>query len=315
MRGLGRERTVEDQRAAMVRVTDGVPLMVGDVSTVREGTEPQRGTASHDTRPAVIVCVQKQPGANTLEPMTAVEGVLAEIEGTLPRGVVIEKENFRHSDLIRAAIHNISVAMRDGAFLVVLILIVFLGNLRTTLISSIALPLSLVAGVLVVTACGGTIHTMALGGLTIAIGALVDDAIIVVENAFRMLREERRKPDEERRSTVQVVYGADLAGTVEAAQRAAARAVMLPSGYRITYGGAVRGGRAEHRGARRPRARQRDPESDRPGDPRGVDHLDVAQHDHRDRALHTPDRAGRGAPRAGRGGRGVVSEERAGSGG
>jgi Cu/Ag efflux pump CusA len=118
VRGLGRERTVEDQRAAMVQVTDGVPLMVGDVSTVREGTEPQRGTASHDTRPAVIVCVQKQPGANTLEPMTAVEGVLAEIEGTLPRGVVIEKENFRHSDLIRAAIHNISVAMRDDAHLV-----------------------------------------------------------------------------------------------------------------------------------------------------------------------------------------------------
>ena len=210
VRGLGRARTVEDLRAAVVRVSDGVPLTVGDVATVREGTEPQRGTASYNTKPAVILSVQKQPGANTLELMQKVNAVLNEIEDTLPGGVVIEKENFRQSDFIHAAIHNISVAMRDGALLVVLILIVFLGNMRTTLISAIALPLSLIAGVLVVAAFGGTINTMTLGGLTIAIGALVDDAIIVVENVFRMLREERQKPEAERQPTLRVVYGASL---------------------------------------------------------------------------------------------------------
>jgi CzcA family heavy metal efflux pump len=208
VRGLGRARGVEDLRAAVVRVTDGVPLTVGDVATVREGTEPQRGTASYNTKPAVILSVQKQPGANTLELMRKVDAALAELEETLPEGVVIEKENFRQSDFIQAAIRNISVAMRDGAVLVVLILIVFLGNMRTTLVSAVALPLSLIAGVLVVAAAGGTINTMTLGGLTIAIGALVDDAIIVVENVFRMLREEWQKSEAERRQTIQVVFSA-----------------------------------------------------------------------------------------------------------
>lgn len=210
VRGLGRARTVEDLQGAVVRVTDGVPLTVGDLATVREGTEPQRGTASYKMEPAVILSVQKQPGANTLDLMKKVNAVLADLERTLPDGVVVEKENFRQSDFIEAAIHNISVAMRDGAVLVILILLAFLGNMRTTFISALALPLSLIIGVIVVALFGGTINTMTLGGLTIAIGALVDDAIIVVENVFRALREEHEKSESQRRPNLQIVLEGSL---------------------------------------------------------------------------------------------------------
>lgn len=206
VRGLGRARHVDDLVPAPVRVVDGLPLRVGDLSTVREGPEPQRGTASYGTKPAVILSVQKQPDANTLALTKEIDRVLAGLEPTLPVGVRIERENFRQADFINVAIHNVTVAMRDGAILVVLILLLFLGNLRATLISSIALPLSLVAGILAISAFGLSINTMTLGGLTIAIGALVDDAIIDVENVFRRLRENRKKEPAARRPTLDVIY-------------------------------------------------------------------------------------------------------------
>jgi CzcA family heavy metal efflux pump len=137
-----------------------------------------------------------------------VDRVLEDMAKTLPKGVVIEKENFRQSDFIKVAIHNVSVALRDGAVLVLIILILFLGSVRPTLISALAIPLSLVAGVLVIAAFGGSLNTMTLGGFTIAIGALVDDAIIDVENVFRRLREERKKPEAERRPALDVVFRA-----------------------------------------------------------------------------------------------------------
>jgi CzcA family heavy metal efflux pump len=208
VRGLGRARGAADLGATVVRVTDGVPLRVRDLGTVTEGAEPKRGTAAYCARPAVILSVQKQPGANTLAVMEEVDRTLTDLEATLPSGIVIERENFRQSDFIRAAIHNVSDAMRDGAVLVVLILWLFLGNVRSTLISALAIPLSLVAALLTVSALGGTINTMTLGGLTIAIGALVDDAIIVVENVFRRLREERARPEGERRPARRVIHEA-----------------------------------------------------------------------------------------------------------
>jgi CzcA family heavy metal efflux pump len=208
VRGLGRARGAPDLAAAVVRLSDGVPLKVGDVARVSEGAEPRRGTASYRARPAVVLSVQKQPGANTLEVTRAIDEALAELEPTLPEGVVVEKENFRQADFINVAIRNVALAMRDGAILVVLILLLFLGNLRTTLISAAAIPLSLVTGLVVVSLCGGTINTMTLGGLTIAIGALVDDAIIDVENVFRRLRQERLKAGPERRPPLQVVFAA-----------------------------------------------------------------------------------------------------------
>jgi CzcA family heavy metal efflux pump len=208
VRGLGRARHPDEVAAAVVAVRGGVPVRVGDLGEVTWGPEPARGTAAYNTRPAVVLSVQKQPDANTLELTAALDETLARLAAALPPGVTIEKENFRQADFISVAIENVTAALRDGAVLVVVILFLFLGSWRTTLISALAIPLSLVAGVLVVSAFGGTINTMTLGGLTIAIGALVDDAIIDVENVFRRLRLEREKPEAERRPHLEVVFRA-----------------------------------------------------------------------------------------------------------
>jgi CzcA family heavy metal efflux pump len=192
----------------VLRVQGTVPLRLSQLATVREAAEPARGTSSYRAKPAVILSVQKQPGANTLGLTRQIDAALADLKKTLPAGVVVETENFRQADFITVAIHNVSVALRDGAVLVLIVLFLFLGNVRTTLISAIAIPLSLVAGVLVISAFGGSLNTMTLGGFTIAIGALVDDAIIDVENVFRRLRENHKKPETERRSIFDVVFDA-----------------------------------------------------------------------------------------------------------
>ena len=194
VRGLGRTRGPEDVAAAVVRVAGGVPLRVGDLAEVAWGPEPARGTASYRAAPAVILSVQKQPGANTLELTETIDRTLERLRKTLPEGVVLETENFRQADFIRVAIGNVAEALRDGAILVIVVLVLFLGSLRTTLISALAIPLSLVTGVLVISAFGLSIDTMTLGGLTIAIGLLVDDAIIAVENVFRRLKTEFHSP-------------------------------------------------------------------------------------------------------------------------
>lgn len=209
VRGLGRARGVQDLSSSVVRVAGGgIPITVGDLGVVHEGAEPKRGTAAYNAQTAVILSVQKQPGANTLTLTHEIDEVLARLQRSLPEGVVIEKENFRQADFIHVAIENVTEALRDGAILVVFILFLFLWNARTTAISAIAIPLSLLAGILTIALFGGTLNTMSLGGLTIAIGALVDDAVIAVENVFRRLREERRKAEESRRPALQVVFAA-----------------------------------------------------------------------------------------------------------
>jgi CzcA family heavy metal efflux pump len=205
---MGRARDVSDLARGVVRVQEGLPLRVSDLGQVRIGSEPTRGTASYRGKPAVVLSIQKQPGANTLDLTREMDRVLAELTPALPPGMRIEKENFRQADFIEVAVRNVARALRDGAFLVILILALFLGNVRTTVISALAIPLSLVAGILLVRFTGGTINTMTLGGLTIAIGALVDDAIIDVENVFRRLRENRRLPEPERRPALEVVFRA-----------------------------------------------------------------------------------------------------------
>ncbi|MEM7350126.1 MAG: efflux RND transporter permease subunit [Acidobacteriota bacterium] len=208
VRGLGRANGPEQIAAAAVRVVDGVPLEVGDVADVDWAPAPARGTAAYRAKPAVVLSVQKQPDTNTLELTAAIDDVLTRLQASLPEGVILEKENFRQADFIEIAIGNVTTALRDGALLVVVVLVLFLGNLRTTFIATLAIPLSLVSGVVVLSAFGQTINTMTLGGLTIAIGLLVDDAIIAVENVFRRLREERRQPAAERRAVVEVVAAA-----------------------------------------------------------------------------------------------------------
>ena len=208
VRGRGRAVSVVDLEATVLRVERGVPLRLDRLASIREAPEPARGTASYRAKPAVILSVQKQPGVNTLALTRETDRVLLELQRTLPAGVVIEKENFRQADFIQVAVRNVSLALRDGAILVLIVLFLFLGNLRATLISAVAIPLSLVAGVLVVSLFGGTLNTLTLGGFTIAIGALVDDAIIDVENVFRRLREDRRRPEAERRPVFDIVFRA-----------------------------------------------------------------------------------------------------------
>jgi CzcA family heavy metal efflux pump len=206
VRGATRARSAADFSQALVRAGSDGPLTVADVARVAEGNEPKRGTAAYKARPAVVLSVQKQPGANTLELTRALDARLGELERSFPPGIRLERENFRQADFIDVAIRNVSKALVEGAVLVVVILVLFLGDWRSTLISALALPTSLIAGILAFSAFGSAIDTMTLGGLTIAIGALVDDAIIDVENVLRRLRENRRKLDDERRPAIEVIF-------------------------------------------------------------------------------------------------------------
>ncbi len=208
IRGLGRVADQRDIESVVVAVRNGVPVRVDQVGEVVIGAAVKRGEGSANAEPAVILAILKQPSANTLELTRDIDRRLDEIERTLPEGMKIERQLFRQSDFIETAVGNVAEALRDGAVLVAIILFLFLGNSRTTLISLAALPVSLIVSVLVMKLSGATINTMTLGGLTIAIGALVDDAIIDVENVFRRLRENRQRPEEERRPSLEVTYEA-----------------------------------------------------------------------------------------------------------
>lgn len=208
IRGLGRARSVEDIAGTVVAVRNGIPVLLGDVAEVAIGPAPRFGIGSVDAEPAVILSVQKQPDANTLALTERIDEELGRIQSRLPDGMTINRGIFRQSSFIELAVGNVIEALRDGALLVVLILFLFLWNLRTTGISVLAIPLSLGVAVLAMKLLGVTINTMTLGGMAIAIGALVDDAIIDVENVFRRLKENRARPEAEREPSLKVVYEA-----------------------------------------------------------------------------------------------------------
>ncbi len=208
IRGLGRARDTEEIGLTVVTTRRGVPVLLDDLAEVRIGAAVRFGTASVNAEPAVILSIQKQPGANTLELTGRIDAELDQIETSLPEGVSFERSIFRQADFISLAVDNVITALRDGAILVVAILFVFLWNVRTTAISVLAIPLSLALAVITLRALGGTINTMTLGGMAIAIGALVDDAIIFVENAHRRLRENLRRPEGWRRGTLVVIRDA-----------------------------------------------------------------------------------------------------------
>ena len=208
IRGIGRARSPEEIGLTVVAIRNGVPVLIDDLAEVRIGPKVRFGTASVNAEPAVILSIQKQPGANTLELTGRIDDELDRIEASLPSGVAIERGIFRQADFISLAVDNVITALRDGALLVVAILFLFLWNVRTTAISVLAIPLSLALAVIALRALGGTINTMTLGGMAIAIGALVDDAIIFVENAHRRLRDNRRRPEGWRRGTLVVIRDA-----------------------------------------------------------------------------------------------------------
>lgn len=208
IRGLGRVQDTDDIARTVVSMRDGLPVRIGDVARVVIGPRPRIGTGSVNASPAVILSVQKQPDVNTLDLTRRIDEELDLLAAQLPEGVTIERDIFRQADFISLAVDNVVEALRDGAVLVVLVLFLFLWNFRTTGISILAIPLSLAVAVITMRLTGVTINTMTLGGMAIAIGALVDDAIIDVENTFRRLRENHHRPPEGRRPMLSVVYEA-----------------------------------------------------------------------------------------------------------
>jgi CzcA family heavy metal efflux pump len=208
IRNLGTITTLDDLKQAVVRreketrqteakhTADAMPLLLGQVAQVRLGGPlTKRGDAGVNGKPAVILSIQKQPNADTVSLTRAIEREIANVKLTLPKGVTVHTEIFRQSAFIERAIKNVEEALRDGALLVVVVLFFFLFNFRTTCITLTAIPLSLIVTVIVFRAFGLSINTMTLGGLAIAIGELVDDAIVDVENVFRRIRENRQLPE------------------------------------------------------------------------------------------------------------------------
>ncbi|MGH7789083.1 MAG: efflux RND transporter permease subunit [Candidatus Binatia bacterium] len=208
IQGLGRVTRPEDIGETVVAVRDGEPILVRHLGDVRLGPAPKMGEGSHNGEPAVVIGIQKQPGANTLELTARLDTILDEMQAALPPGMAIERHIFRQADFIEVAIGNVVAALRDGAVLVVAVVLLFLVSLRATAITILAIPLSLVSAIVVLQLLGATINTMTLGGMAIAVGALVDDAIIDVENVVRRLRENTHLPPDRRRVALAVVFDA-----------------------------------------------------------------------------------------------------------
>ena len=208
IRQSGRVRSAEDIAGTIVKYHDGAPLTIGQVAEVKLGPAPKRGTGADAGRPAVIMTVQKAPGTNTLAVTEQIDAMLDALKPSLPTGIDVNRQIFRQSDFIRLSVENVVHALRDAAIIVAVILVLFLLNARTTVITLTALPLSLAAALLILDWMGETINVMTLGGLAIAVGSLVDDAIIDVENVFRRLKQNSAKPEGERKPKLTVIFDA-----------------------------------------------------------------------------------------------------------
>jgi CzcA family heavy metal efflux pump len=210
IRGIARTNDLEELGETLVKTVNNRPVVVSDVADLVIGSAVKYGFASENGEPAVIMAISKQPNVNTLKVTEKIEKNLAEIEKSLPTDVVLNTRIFRQADFIEASVNNVRSALLEGALFVVLILFLFLASFRTTVISVLAIPLSLLGTVIVLHLLGLNINTMTLGGMTIAIGSLVDDAIIDVENVYKRLKQNHRKPREEREPVLDVVLNASI---------------------------------------------------------------------------------------------------------
>ncbi|REK18854.1 MAG: AcrB/AcrD/AcrF family protein [Planctomycetota bacterium] len=204
IRIVGRATSLEDIGNTVVRPADPLSVTVRQVADVRFAGPVRRGTGSVNAEPSVILSVQKQPGADSLTLTRKIEAVLDEVQATLPGDVTIQQDIFKQADFIQSAIGNVQEAIRDGAIWVVVVLFLFLWNLRTSAITLVAIPLSIIITVLVFRYFGISINTMTLGGLAVAIGELVDDSIVDIENIYRRLKENRHKEQPE--NPIRVIY-------------------------------------------------------------------------------------------------------------
>ncbi|MDR2804568.1 MAG: CusA/CzcA family heavy metal efflux RND transporter [Dysgonamonadaceae bacterium] len=208
LRGMARTNDTEQLGATFVKTVGGKPVVVSDVAEVVVGSAVKLGNASQNGKPAVILSISKQPNINTLNVTENIERNLAEIQKSLPSDVKMDTKIFRQADFIEASVNNVGNALLEGALFVIIILFLFLASFRTTVISVIAIPLSLLGSVIVLYLLEMNINTMTLGGMCIAIGSLVDDAIIDVENVYKRLRQNHRQPREERQPVFNVVFDA-----------------------------------------------------------------------------------------------------------
>lgn len=195
--------------SAIVKATDGRSITLSDIADITVGSAtPKLGMASEKGKPAVLLTVTKQPGAGTIELTERIETALKDIERNLPSDVHVSTDIFRQSDFIESSIGNVKTSLLEGAIFVVIILALFLANVRTTIISLVTIPIALLVSLLTLHLLGHTVNTMSLGGLAIAIGSLVDDAIVDVENVWKKLRENHNLPDKDRKLALTVVYNA-----------------------------------------------------------------------------------------------------------
>jgi len=208
IRQTARVTSADDIKNTLVRIHNGAAVTIGQVADVQLGASPKRGTAADRALPAVVVSVQKSPGTNTLNLTTQIDGVLDQMEKAMPKGMILNRDPFRAARFIERSIHNVVKVLIEASVIVAVILILFLLNVRATIVTLTALPLSLAVALLLLWAFGLSINVMTLGGLAVAIGELVDDAIIDVENVLRRLKENAVLPQEQRKTLVEVIYTA-----------------------------------------------------------------------------------------------------------
>ena len=210
VRATGRSKDPREIGASVVRIRNEKPVKISDVANVKIGHSDKIGDAFLDKEPAVILTILKQPNINTLTLTEEIDKALTDLDATLPGAVKINSGLFRQADFINTAVSNVFRVLLEGGLFVTIILFLFLSNVRTTVISLIAIPLSLMLSLITLRMLGLTINTMSLGGMAIAIGALVDDAIIDVENVLKRLKQNHRKPKEEQQGMIKVIYLASV---------------------------------------------------------------------------------------------------------
>lgn len=209
VRGVVSTDDVREMANTVVKTVNGDAVTLGDVADVKTGPQvPKLGTASEKGKPAVLLTVTKQPGTGTIDLTERLESVLKDLKKNMPADVHVSTDIFRQSRFIESSINNVKQSLYEGAIFVVLVLFLFLANVRTTVISLITLPVSLLMSLMVLHYFNMSVNTMSLGGLAIAIGSLVDDAIVDVENVWKHLRENRALPDDQRLPVLKVVFNA-----------------------------------------------------------------------------------------------------------
>ena len=208
VRGIGRTSDIDALGNTFIKLKNGKAVRINDVAEVKIGSGVKMGYASENAKPAIIISISKQPKTNTLDLTKRIEANLAVLQKSLPADVKLDTKIFRQADFIETSVSNVQSALIEGAIFVVIILFLFLGSYRTTIISLLAIPISLLTTILVMKGLGLNINTMSLGGMAIAIGALVDDAIIDVENVYKSLRKNYQLDKTLRKSVFNIVLEA-----------------------------------------------------------------------------------------------------------